>query len=303
MKFLDYIEDLPPRHKDPATQKGNVDKVYYTTKGTTDTEYEKYCFVYTPFGYDPNKAYDVIYLLHGAEDVCDNCFYKGGFKDVGGEPTWKKYMMDNMIQQKESKPFIVAAVEWYPIAGQFSKDRVQTMASIRNFPYELTKDIMPVVEAKYHTYSNFNVDEESLKASRDHRAILGWSMGSVTTWEVAMKTMDYFRFYNNESCAVRTTDTEMTPEENYRLFVEKIKETGYTAKDFVFYMTTGTEDFAYASMKEQAEIMKQYPDLFIFEGEDANSAYVTLEGANHHTWFRRLYQYNAIKHFFPYEKQ
>ena len=302
MKFFDSIKDLPPRHKDPATQKGNVDKLYYKTKGIREEEYEKYCFVYTPFGYDETKAYDIVYLLHGMEDVCDNCFYKGGFKDVGGEPTWKKYMMDCMIQQKESRPFIVAAVEWYPDAGKFETDRTIAFESMKNFPNELTKDIIPAVEAKYHGYSNFKTDPESLIATRDHRAVLGWSAGSMTTWEIIRQKAEYFRFYNPESGGANFNGQSDDFAGNAAILADSLREKGLSAKDLVIFMTTGDEDFTCESMNGLAKELKNHKDLFVFDGDDPNCAYLVLPGGNHHTWFRRIYQYNALLTFFPPEE-
>ncbi len=302
MIFPEKLDLIPDRYKDPVdTAKGRVERVMYRTKGTGEKMYEKYCAVYLPANYDTSRCYDIAYLLHGAGDTCERCF------DKNGETTWKKYMFDNMILYKEARPFIVAAVEWYP-HNEVPEDTNYAEHADWNeeFWRELREDIMPVVEKRYHTYADFDVSEESLKNSRDHRAMLGWSMGSVTTWFTFAKNLDVIRFYNNESCdcwlAGRMGGKEK-PEETARLLAEAVKAQNKTAKDFVLFMMTGSDDFASQSMGPQAEAMKAYGDPFLFEGEDANCCYLVWESANHHTWWRRMYQYNALKAFFPAEKE
>ena len=54
--------------------------------------------------------------------------------------------------------------------------------------------LTPAVEGKYHTYAK-STSAEDLKASRDHRAFGGFSLGSVTTWLEFCYDYDYIRYF------------------------------------------------------------------------------------------------------------
>ena len=54
--------------------------------------------------------------------------------------------------------------------------------------------LIPLVESRYRTYTQ-QTDLEGLQASRNHRAIGGFSMGAVTTWYALEYTLDYFKYF------------------------------------------------------------------------------------------------------------
>jgi enterochelin esterase-like enzyme len=75
---------------------GNVQMVLFPSKSTSST---KRAFVYTPPGYDKakNKRYPVLYLQHGwGED--ENAWWNQGHANL---------IMDNLIAEGKSKPFII----------------------------------------------------------------------------------------------------------------------------------------------------------------------------------------------------
>ncbi len=292
MKFEELVI-IPDKYKEACDKKGLVEKVYYSTKGLREEEYLKYCYVYLPYGYDPDKPYDIIYQLHGGGEICDRAFYKGN------EATYKKHFCDHMIASGQCKPFIWVSVEWYE---DNKTPKGNSIDSNIYFHRELVNDILPVIESHYHTYATFKTDKDSLKAAREHRIIMGWSMGSVTTWFTAIsEDMAYFKYYNFESgdCWILGNHAGGDkPEETAQKIHDLILKNGFSKEDFVFYITTGSKDIAYPNLTPQVEAMKKLNDLFVFEGEDANCVYHVWPNGEHHTEWRRQYQFNAIKTFF-----
>ncbi len=306
MKF-EQLTAIPDKYRDPLDiESGKVEKFYYTTKGLREEEYQKYCYVYLPYGYDSSKPYDIIYHLHGGGEVADRALMKGS------EPTYKKYMFDNMIKDGLSKPFIWVSVEWYednmkplPLPQDQEFERINYQ-----FHKELVNDVIPQVEASYHTYANLNPTKEALLSSREHRALAGWSMGSITTWYTCLsEDMKYFRYFNFESGHLAWEQITHTaeeggvgagndPKEAVRILKEKMQEKGIGKEDFIFYITTGTDDFGGVALRNQAYEMMKDEDYFLFDGDEPNCVFLEWEGGQHHTEWRRIYQYNAVKTFF-----
>ncbi len=296
MRF-DAMKEIPDKYKDPAEQKGRVEKFFYRTKNHHETETEKYGYIYLPYGYDPEKPYDIVYQLHGGGEICDRALYKGD------EPTYKKHMLDHMIANKDIRPVLFVSCEWYP--DNQNPIRGAKSDLNRDFHTELVHDLIPAVEAKYHGYSGFQTDAESLIAARDHRLLMGWSMGSVTMWyTVLTPDLAYFRNYNFESgdCWAVAEHAGSFAKETAQVLHDTILANGFEKKDFNFYITTGTKDIAYPNLYPLTEALPLFPDLFDF-GPDGNCVTQIWENGEHHTQWRRQYQYNAILNFFKQEKE
>ena len=63
-----------------------------------------------------------------------------------------------------------------------------------SFPRELAEDIIPQVEEQCRTYATSS-SANDITASRDHRAIAGFSLGGVATWYVFLQQMQVFRWF------------------------------------------------------------------------------------------------------------
>ena len=153
-------------YAEECSEKGTVETLRYTchsyaleaVTGESDIMVEKSMNVYLPYGYDDNKEYDVLYLLHGT----------GGFEDywIGDSSTGRITcnVLDNMIQRKECKPVIVVSPTYYsPVVSMGYRDMEPTeLFDTEKDPYadqwpmyfwkELRNDIIPLVESEYSTY-------------------------------------------------------------------------------------------------------------------------------------------------------
>jgi len=110
-------------------------------------------YVYTPPGYDPNRAaaYPVLYLLHGIGDDA-RAWTQAGLANI---------ILDNLITQGKAEPMIMVNTLGYGDAN--------TMVSAKGFDQfmkSLLEEVQPQVEKQYHVATD-----------PAHRAIAGLSMG------------------------------------------------------------------------------------------------------------------------------
>ena len=114
----DDSQNAEPGEKEPTAQISDLIPTKYITRrfsecGTIETisyttydyfgdgsEIEKYANVYLPYGYDEQKKYNVLYLMHGI----------GGDENewgMTGDTSRVKIIMDNLIYNEDIEPFIV----------------------------------------------------------------------------------------------------------------------------------------------------------------------------------------------------
>ncbi len=192
---------IPDGYADACDQPGEIVEIQYETPmyiaAAVDPSYEgktweKTLYVYLPYGYDPEKSYDILYLIHGR----------------GGEPrTWlilngaARNMIDNMIKNDDCEPFIIVTPSYYYMDKAIDMEALQDGNAFSQYFYqELQNVVIPLVESRYKTYAQKDVSTESLIASREHRAIAGFSRGSSTT-EVTgmMHSLPLFSYFGNFS--------------------------------------------------------------------------------------------------------
>ena len=123
--------------------------------------------VYTPPGYDADKTYNVLYLLHG----------------IGGDETeWRRFaapdvILDNLYADAKIEPMIVV----FP-NGPRSRTTARrgtcsaTSPAFEKFTDDLLKDVIPFIEAKY-----------SGEARPRARALGGLSMGGGQTLNIGLR--------------------------------------------------------------------------------------------------------------------
>jgi len=113
--------------------------------------------VYTPPDYDRNlqTRYPVLYLFHGA-NADENAWHTLGRANA---------ILDNLLAAASIKPFIVVMPFGYGIET------------------DLIPDVLPYIEARYRAL-----------ADRDHRAIVGLSMGGGQALSLGLNHLDLFSY-------------------------------------------------------------------------------------------------------------
>lgn len=283
----EFITRVPikDKYKEPVDEVGILETVTYPThaygiKGCEDTQIEKTMQVYLPYGYDPAVQYNVVYVMHGGGDseyywFNDTPVYEG--TQTFGKTT--KLVLNKMLHDGKIEPTIFVAPTYVTkYDGKESTD-------FEAFAIELRQDIIPYVESHYATYALGDVTEENLKATREHRAFCGYSMGSICTLQSAMmKTLDLIAYFGAFSGA--KTDIGA--------FEEAIE--GYGLDVLYMYNGNGTNDIAHDEHEQfAADILEQMPETF---QNGRNFCWIDFKGGSHayNCWIVDLY--NCMLVFF-----
>ena len=242
-------------------ESGTVEKITYFAKDYIgDGEgSEKSAFVYLPAGYDPEGQYNVIYLMHGT----------GGDETMWGlnlEESELKSILDNLIGNGDIDPVIVVTPDNRALGWKYNEKE-----AFYNFGNELRNDLIPCIEENYATYAEFSADGYDLSATREHRAMAGFSMGGMQTINVGIgECLDLFAWFGAFSAAESPNNASVT--------AETISNSEYSVK--YFYNICGTEDTsAYYSASKAAKDLPDICDKMI-----PNENFTWHEQAGVHYW-------------------
>ena len=229
--------------------------------------------VYLPAGYDENKKYNILYLMHGTGD---------------NEEYWllthpeNKVMLDQMIEQEVIDPLIVVTPTFY-----VEDDCMDGLDALTySFREELRNDLMPAVESRYSTYAD-STDEKGFAGSRAHRAFAGLSRGAVTTiHSVICGSLDYFSWFGTFSGS--RTDAAYFRE---TLQYEEFKNLPV----YYWYISSGTFDFALPGQ------IRDYKGLLRIEPrfeEEVNISFDTYPMRYHSAGNWHISLYNCLQKIF-----
>ena len=248
-------------------QAGQVVRLDYTTE-VYDKEMKRWVNVYLPYGYDENgtERYPIIYFFHGGG--CDQ-------NTILGNP-YTKNALDHMISTGVTEPFIVVAPTYY----YNPRTKAQDMAL---FEQEMLLDIMPAVEGTYRTYAE-SADEAGFAASRDYRAMCGFSNGSGDAWHMAANMMAYSRYFLPCSGA-------MMSDEEYQTLVDTAA--AHQGEFFIYLSCGGPEDVAYEHCLNMTARLREEEAFSYGVGEDDNF-FFSLSENKHLDNCTRYYLYNAF---------
>jgi len=293
---LDHsVKSIPAAYYEEASEQGSVVKFTYKAH-LYDTEemIDKYCYVYLPYGYEENtkQRYDILYFMHGGGSTAEK--FLGGNDSI----SLNRKTLDHMIQEKLIKPMIVVTPSFY--RNDIREDSLPNAGDlVKMFPRELTEELMPAVENSFRTYAK-DTTPKGLMDARAHRAFSGFSMGSVTTWWVFDKALDYFQYFfplSGDSWVVQQMGGSQAPEATAEALAAPLKE---NSKPFFVFTMTGSEDMAEKSLTPQVEAMKQRQE-FVVEDDfrKGNFYYSVLPGGKHESsTFAPHYLYTALPEFF-----
>jgi enterochelin esterase-like enzyme len=182
-----------------AVPHGQVRTFWYESKITHELRRVN---VYTPPEYDahPTQRYPVLYLRHGGSE---------------GDQAWTaqgkmNFILDNLLAAGKAKPMLVVMENSYaypnmhdpnslasrPVPGAPAEvikahaEEQRTFNEAQSLYSEVTvKETIPAVDANFRTL-----------ADREHRAVAGFSMGSVQTLAIGLGHLDLFSAIGVFSC-------------------------------------------------------------------------------------------------------
>ncbi len=275
---------LPNEYKMTSSKQGTIERLSYTVGNDT-----KYFNVYLPNGYnqaDTSKKYNVVYLMHGGGED-ENLLFGGP-----GQNKELKVIIDNMIARGDIEPAIFVTPSFY-----------KGKNDVAYFHEELSSTLIPLVETKYNTYLK-SKSTADMKASRDHRAFGGFSMGSVCTWYTYINCLEYIKYFmpfSGDCWAISGGAGAGKSSETAQYLASIPKKYGYTAPhDYKLFCATGSEDIAYPNMKPQMDELKKLTNSFIYSNDpiEGNFYFMVANGGTHWWGYVNQYIYNILPDLF-----
>lgn len=254
---------------------GTVEFITYEAKDYMEggEGYTKKAYVYLPAGYDENKKYDVIYLMHGI----------GGSEaewGLNGNNSKLKKMLDYMIGEGSIEPMIVVT----PNGKALGLPHTDATASFYNFGIELRNDLIPYIESHYSTYAEYDENGYDLSATRTHRAMAGLSMGGMQTINIGIgECLDLFSYFGAFSAA---------PTSNPKATVAADIDSSEYPVDY-FYNICGLQDTTALSSHKAAA--KGLPDICDGLTDGVNYLWHETDGAHDfNIWYLGFYNFSQL---------
>ena len=148
-------------------------------------------------------------------------------------------IQQNLVKVNKIKPFIMVFLD--------PKDRMKDYWANDDYAKFLATEVVPAIDAKYHTIK-----------SRDGRAVLGASLGGITSVWVGLKYPEIFSRIGGQSSSFWVDDERVVKE------LEKL-DAGKTK--FKFYFDDGTLEGVEDSRKVVELLRKKLFDVTYVEGE------------------------------------
>ena len=209
----------------------------------------------------------VTYILHGSGGSVKN------YLDTE-KATAFQCLLDHMIEDGALSPLIVVAATYYPADGLTQTlPLAQQVEVIAVFPRELVEDLIPEIEEQCRTFAA-SPAQGDITASRNHRAIAGFSLGGVATWYVFLQELRAFKWFLPISEASWDdgeggTSGIWNSDVSARTLYDAVLEQGYGWNDFRLFVATGTEDEAFEISTNQMKSLLEYDEMFLL-GENTS---------------------------------
>ena len=229
---------------------GTIDTITYeqSYEGTT---YTKQAYVYVPASYASDTPANVLYLTHG------------WWGNAAGLADGVSPVVDELESGGKAAPTLVVFATYYPDRSFATDDYEEDYTLNRFFATSEIDTLIDAVESRYTTFARGDTSDQSLRASRKHRAFGGFSMGATTTWDVFALRPQYFYGYMpmaGESWIGREEDADSP--RIAELVTAGVERAHYGPRDFLILASVGSEDPALWDMTPQIdELREDYPDL------------------------------------------
>ncbi|WDF57624.1 sialate O-acetylesterase [Flavobacterium sp. KACC 22758] len=207
----------------PNAPQGKVETLSYESKTVGST---RKATIYAPPGFNKNKKYPVLYLLHGI----------GGDEKEwlnGGQPN---VILDNLYAEGKLEPMIVVMPNGRAMKDDRAGGDIMAADKVKAFSVfekDLLNDLIPFIEKKYPVLKD-----------REHRAIAGLSMGGGQSLNFGLGNLDQFALVGAFSAAPNTkigAELLAKPEEAKKKL--KLLWISCGDKDWLIENSTRTHDY------------------------------------------------------------
>ncbi|MDF2474608.1 MAG: enterochelin esterase [Sphingobacterium sp.] len=186
ISLLSHAQQAAPKGFDEERKlvsTGKIDSIIYPSK---TVGVSRKALIYTPPGYNSQKKYPVLYLLHG----------------IGGdEREWLRHgnpqvIFDNLYAEGKMEPMVVVMPNGRAMKDDRAGGNVMApdrVAAFSTFERDLLDDLIPFVEKQFPVVQD-----------REHRAIFGLSMGGGQALNFGLGHIDTFAWVGGFSSAPNT---------------------------------------------------------------------------------------------------
>lgn len=232
---------------------------------------------------DTETRYNILYLMHGW----------GGYAGDYFDYSRVKNILDHMIENGDIDPLIVVSATFYN--ENSSTDFGASVKELRAFHQDFEENLMSAVEGRFHTYAN-SASDEDLRASRDHRAFGGFSLGSVTTWQIFVHDYDYVRYFlpMSGSSWYYGGYGDFQTVKNVDYIEQLVKDNDLSERGYFIYHAVGTNDSVKSQTLMQAEEMLNWSDVFTAD----HYVFYQKDGGVHDFNAAQEFIWNALPLFF-----
>lgn len=275
--------EIPTGYDAPCDRPGTLERFEYDTYEAFSYEKRsqplvKNAIVYMPAGYDPGSRYNVVYLMHGGWSN------QTTFLGTPQAPSAFKNQIDHAMEDGVIEPCLIVCPTYNNTSPDDAADYSLALELTARWPQELVNDLIPAIESSFSTYAEGS-DPQQLEAARDHRAFMGFSMGSVTTWRVFESCLAYFRYFAPASGNA----------ESGSYWADAVERQGFGSDDFLIIAATGTDDFNGRAFTVLMDDMARNPMFHEGLVEDGTNLIFRIgEGEGHDGHAAIRYMYNAM---------
>ena len=176
---LEVRGDAPAFYDGRPVPHGEIRTLWYDSKSLGTL---RRLTIYVPPGYEGGEGrLPVVYLFHGA-NADENAWYRLGRVNL---------ILDNLLAAGSARPFIVVMPFGYGVPPGTPGERGRNTPQ---FSRDLLEDVIPLVQSRYRTQSD-----------RDHRAIIGLSMGGGESLSIGLNHLELFSYVGGFSAGLAAT--------------------------------------------------------------------------------------------------
>ena len=292
-----FIDEILPRDLFVSSDRpGRLETLSYTANdyrdqpGREPTLFEKQMVVYLPYGYDPEKKYDLMVLVHGMG--CTERYWLAEPQDYhypDEDYVYTTDLLDSMIADGRCREMIIATPCFYRDSGNLGN--YYRIVDEKQFLYEMRQYILPLLLETYSTWAE-EPTLEGMAAARDHFAYAGLSMGSIYAFTSFIpECLDVFAWFGCFSGS-----------DGYMNRLARAMDGGAAVGRPVryFYNSIGSKDtMLYGHRAQYKEVLGMAASLT--EGE--NAAFTEIRNARHtyEAWGTGLYNFLPVVFSLPAE--
>lgn len=193
--------------------------------------------VYIPPGYDTDstRRFPVVCLLHGSNDTA------AGWTDVGRA----QVILDNLIAAHRAVPMILVMPWGHAVPFDGPQDRNSEL-----FEQHLLNEVLPEVDHRYRTFPG-----------RNHRAIVGLSMGGGQALQIGLGHLDNFS-------AIAAFSTAVPADFSSRFQSILSDPAGTNQKLRLLWVGCGRQDAAFPRNQQLVELLSAHQIRVSFRESD-----------------------------------